>query len=239
MPVTTPMATPALNQPRALLDVRLEISAVSHRVELRPLPICEPERVQALEQPIALRIARERQVIFGKKLAERAASHARKKRPFFVREGDDVEADRSCRTQGLTRSRDFEREDHSKSAVQPTAHRHAVGVGAEENRGLRARCAAIHIAHSIDLGLEPAFAHPGAEPFSRLDIGVRQRGPVDPASRLSECREGAKVAKRPVLVETVHRRSSRGLAARALFSNDPVQGGTNIASRIRTCYCVC
>ena len=49
-----------VDQLGALLDMRLEVGAVPRRIKLRALSFSEAERLEALEQPIAGRVARGR-----------------------------------------------------------------------------------------------------------------------------------------------------------------------------------
>ena len=97
------------------------------------------------------------------------------------------------------RPADLDRRDHAVGAVEATACRHGVAVGAEQQPGPGAGRVAEDVVDLVEIRLQAGRAHPFGQPAARLQVGRGSGDPVDAAvGTAADLRQLGQVAEQPV-----------------------------------------
>jgi hypothetical protein len=192
-------------QDAALLDMRLEVAAVTALLQLDARRLVEASGLQRIAHAGAVvAMARGVDVGLGEAADEGlAAQHAA---PMALLIGPRGDIDGEMRRLRIFSQcpRHLEAVDHAHHAVEPAAARLGVGVRAHQQPRSAPGAAANHVADAIDHRLEPRLLHAAGEPASAFDVLRRQMRAMHAGLVAAEFGDAPQVAQESFAVDAGH-----------------------------------
>ena len=191
-------------QYRALFDVRLEVGGVPVRLEAQQLTPGIAGRLERAFQALAAFVREITHIVLVHSSGEHGAPQQAGEAAFFVNEGNDFDA-RFVQAAALDMGAgDFQPEDDTHGAVEPTALGHRVGVRTDQDVFAAARRAPGKAADTVNPCIQPGVAHSFNEPVAGGEVVGRERTPVDSGTQFAELRKGPQVIEHALGIDRQH-----------------------------------